>query len=424
MIDVDSFGTTTSFHHSEHESFRDWRSHVRAQGLLPVIGVTGSRGKSSVVRLLDAMFVEAGLRTATRTDSFVEIRRKRQRGEIAPWRRVRDELTRGTLDVAIEEIDWLTVQTMGIPRESYPAFVVTNVCGNRDACLIQGDARRAAMALPIIFEGTTRDGNLILTGDELIVSREESAHPRPTTFVGLSKEGPGLRGHLEDGGASAWVDHGMLIVGRSSSPHEVCKVADIPSALAGRAGFLVHNALMAAATAITIGVPVVAVKQALRAYHIEPARTPGSFHIVDVDGISVVLDRPNPSWFLRPVLRTLRDVNPSRVITVVGKLGAVPQSDIQEVGRLLGRVSSIFVTHSIDDSPELAAAVKQGVALNEIPPMIVHVKAENRALSRALSMAHRGDLIFMLSDKPEHYSRLLSRGDSYFVPTQPSPLSA
>jgi UDP-N-acetylmuramyl pentapeptide synthase len=41
---------------------------------LPIIGVTGSRGKTTVTRLLDAILSEAGLQVAIRTNVSVNIR--------------------------------------------------------------------------------------------------------------------------------------------------------------------------------------------------------------------------------------------------------------------------------------------------------------------------------------------------------------
>jgi cyanophycin synthetase len=397
--------------HHPVRAFPEWRVFAASNGRLPIIGVTGSRGKSSVVRILDAILTSAGLRTATRTDSFVEIRGKRQRGEIAPWRMAKEELGRGTLDIAIEEIDWLSIQAMGIPRGSYPAFIVTNVCGNRDACLIQGEARRAAIALPIVFDGTAADGDIILTGDEIIVSEEEALRPHPATFVGLSRESPALRGHLASGGTCAWSDSGKLAVGSAERKSILCGAAELDFALAGKAGFQIQNALMASAAASAIGISIADIGRALQTCRIEPAKLPGSFHFADMNGISIVLDRPNPSWFLRSVLRTIKDLQPARVITVVGRLGSVPFVDVPEVGRLLGRSSAAFVMHSMDDVSEQAAALKQGAAANEFPPMIVHAKGEGRALSRALAMAKPGDLVFVLSERQEPLHRLLYRRD-------------
>src|SRR5215218_2375914 len=111
-------------------SFRRWRERIVAAGLEPVIVVAGSRGKTTVVRLLNEMFVEAGLRTAIWTNRGVEIEGTPQRGELGPWANVRDRLSTGDLDVAIREVGWSTVRTSGLTAASSPIVAVTNVCAN------------------------------------------------------------------------------------------------------------------------------------------------------------------------------------------------------------------------------------------------------------------------------------------------------
>ncbi|HEU0164082.1 MAG TPA: hypothetical protein VFQ54_03500, partial [Thermomicrobiales bacterium] len=66
-------------------SFQKWQRDTLLSGLLPVIGVAGTSGKSTVVRLLDRIFRDAGLRTATWTNLGIEIRGRRQRGELSGW---------------------------------------------------------------------------------------------------------------------------------------------------------------------------------------------------------------------------------------------------------------------------------------------------------------------------------------------------
>jgi len=392
-------------------SFASWRQVAIENGILPIVGVTGSRGKTTVIRLLDAIFTANGSSTAIRTSDSVEIRGKRQRGEIAPWTRALQELRQGSLDVAIQELDWLAIHTMGLERASQPIIVITNVCANRDACLIQGDAKRAIASLPIVFESVHDQGHLIINGDDYDISREELGHQKSALFVGFNKESPGLRDHLSRGGMAAWTEIGELISNLSANREPVAfgSAADLSFALAGHAGFQVQNALAAGAAALSAGIDPAVVRSALESFDTNAVWMPGSFQVIDVDGISVVVDRPNPSWFLRPVLRSLRDIAPNRIISVVGRLTGVPASDLPEVGRLVGRSSSLLVSHSVDEEPARAAAFKRGAAQNEVPAAIVHTRNESRALARALSIARRGDLVLVLADRPAPLIRTIAR---------------
>lgn len=392
------------------EAFSDWRDHVVSRGILPIVAVTGSRGKSTVVHLIDAVARSSGLSTATRTNTAVRIRGKRQRGEIGPWSSALSELAAGTLDLAIEELDWHTLHAMGLEPSSHPMAVITNVCGNKDACLIQGEARLAIASLPNVFSAVAPDGLLIVNGDDFEVSGDEVVtHQRATVRVSLSRESPTLRGRLESGEDAAWFDSGTLKARRSGRTFDICDADGIPFTVHGRAGFQIQNALLASAACIELGLDPIDICSALRAFDGTAAGPVESFRVIEMDGVTVIVDRPNPSWFLRSVLRSLRGMKPNRVITVVGRMAAVPANDLQEVGRLVGRTSSHLVMHSEDEDPHRASAVRQGAALNTVPPVIVHTTTEGRALTRALEISKRGDVLLVLADRPAALARALTR---------------
>lgn len=397
----------------EPSSFSAWRNRVVESGILPIIGVAGSRGKTTVLRLLNAMLIEAGLETAIKTDISVDIRGKRQRGEIEPWSRSLDELALGTLDIALEEIDWHTVHAMGLEREHFPVVVVTNICGNREACQIQGEARIAAAALPDVLAATHRHGVLVINGDDMDIAREQSGHDPATILVGLNRDSPGLRGHLAGGGVCAWLDGGILMAGTDTQAVEIGLMSEIPFSLFGASGFQLQNALTAVSAAIAIGLDHKAIERALQTFSTLNSAMPDAFQAIDVDGVIAVVDRPNPSWFLRSVLRSLRGFAPSRVITVAGPMPSVPENDLREVGRLLGRISSLFVTHANVQDIARIGALKTGAAMNQVPPVFVQTKVEGRALNRAMSVAKRGELVLVLSERPAQVSRTLRRSAAF-----------
>ncbi|HEY7035684.1 MAG TPA: hypothetical protein VH482_30375 [Thermomicrobiales bacterium] len=362
-----------------------------------------------MVRLLDAVFREAGLRTAIWTDRGVEIEGAPQRGELVPWSRAQNRLDDGSLDVAIREIGWSTVRTSALPPSSAPIVAVTNVCANREACLIQGEARLAAKVLPDLLHIASPHGIVVLNGEDFAVSGDEVPRDRPQWLIALNRDTPLLRHHVGSGGTAAWVENGSLVVGGGNTRHEFGQSQDLVFALNGAAGFEVHNALTAAAVATAAGVGARPIARALAEFRISHRFMPGSFNIVEVNGATAIVDRPEPSWFLRPILRAVRDRTIGRLVTVAGRLESVPDSDLTEVGRLLGRASQALVLHSEPDSAARVAGLRQGVAMSDVPPPIVHTPSERRAVTRALAMMRSRDFLLVLADRPQTVLRALAR---------------
>jgi cyanophycin synthetase len=390
-------------------SFEEWRSHVSRIGAIPVIAIAGSRGKSTVVRALDAIFRASGLRTATWTNAGVEILGRRQRGELSPWSRALGRLGDGSLDVAIQELDWATVNAVKLPKRVYPVIAITNVCVNNDACLIQDEARRALSALPTLLTAVHDRGALILNGEDYAVSGEEIYFKAPAILAGHSKDTPLLRSHLRAGGRAIWANGGGITIGTTEATETVCSPTSLPYTLHGEAAFQTLNMMVAAAVAQACGLSSASIGGALLGYEPDPMLTPGSFNVVDLGGATAVVERPDPSWFLRPALRAIRDLPRNRLITVSGRMDEIGESDLVEVGRLLGRTSSVLILHSERDQPERAALIRQGIALNDFPPIILHTTTERRAVNRAIESIQPGDAVLIVADNPTSVLRSLNK---------------
>ena len=390
-------------------SYQEWHSRVIQRRVLPVIGIAGSRGKSTVVRLLDSIFTASGLRSATWTSAGVEIRGRRQFGELAPWSRALSRLAEGTLDVAIQELDWSTVHAVGLPTAVYPVLAVTNICVNNDVCLVQDETKRAVRALASVIGAVEPDGSLVLNAEDYAVSGTEVEHPAQVTLVAQSRDTPLLRAHLAMGGFGAWSERDELRAGLLTQPVPLCRVGDLAFALHGRASFEVHNALTAATVALLCGVSAATVAKALETFVVPAALLPGSFNVVRAGGFTAVVDRAAPSWFLRPILRAVSPRDNGRTVTVLGRMDQVSDQDLPEVGRLVGRSSDVLILHSQEAGAPRAALLRQGAALNDVPPVVVHVPTERRAVTRAIKVLRPGDTALFLADDPASVLRALQR---------------
>ncbi|MBX3069709.1 MAG: hypothetical protein KF883_04335 [Thermomicrobiales bacterium] len=382
------------------ESFAEWRDSALARGVLPIILIAGSRGKSTVMHLIGEMLGE-NRRIATRSPDGVVIQGVAQEGEIEPWQRVESMLRSGELDVALWEVDWPTASTLP-PEMNIATLAITNICANRDECLIYGDARLAMRSLPVLLKALPTTGTLVLNGEDFLVTDLAEGREPATLFVGQGIDSPAMETHWTAGGACAWVESAFLCIGDRRAPSRLLNQSEVGFALGGVASFEIQNALMAAAIGYAIGLRPSAISSVLRTFRCDPKVMPGSFNLTYTGGVPTIIDRPSPSWYLRPVIRALRDFRQARLLTVVGQLDGVPVEDLPEVGRLLGRVSSaLFVaTGRVADGYDWSP-IRDGAAKNEVPPVILPFATEQAAFRKAASMARPADLIFFLSSTPE-----------------------
>lgn len=390
-------------------SFAEWRAKLVADGIAPVIAVSGSRGKSSVIRLVDAIFVRHGLTTATWTNQGVTVAARRQRGELRAWSNALAAAREGSIDVVLQELDWATVHAVGLPSGTYPIAAITNLCGNSDSCLLQTETPLALAARTAVIRSVYGEGTLVLNGEDFAVAGEDLTHHAPAILVGFNQDAPLLRHHLAAGGTAAWTAESELYLGSAADAETICAVGTLPFALGGAAAFQVHNALMAAAIAAACGIQVSTIAETLSHMSLPHGLVPGSFTAIAVAGVTTVIDRLAPPWFLRTLLRSVLHTPHRRLVTVVGRLDVVAERDVVEVGRLLGRLGGVMLFHSEAVAPERAARFRNGVAANDVPPLLVRVATERIAINRALKMIREHDLLFVLADDPAAVTRALER---------------
>lgn len=377
-------------------NFRSWQRDTISRGILPVIAVAGSRGKSTVARMLDAIFRAAHLRTATWTNLGVEIRGRRQQGELSGWSLALSRLAESTIDIAIQELHWSTINAVGLPEATYPVAVLTNVLGPSDTSGRSGHVEQDRRAAIRMVQAVHPDGLLVVNGDDPVLPHLTSELASATAITSLSEESPAIRHHLQDGGSGAWQREGQALLGGHDTQLSIGKVGDFPVTIQGGAPSQIANLLAAASTGYAIGVDVPTIVGALRDFHTDPEILPGSFNMFEKGSFRACIDRVGTSSTLRSVLRAVNPGNKRRQITVVGDLASFPLPDIHEIGRLIGRHHGAIIVHSNMD-PHAIDEFRRGIAANEYPPIVIYLPTERRALNRALKTAGSDDVLLVLN---------------------------
>ena len=390
--------------------FGGWRARLDRERVAPVIGVAGSKGKTSVVRALESIFRAGGYRLATWTDSGVEIEGERQRGELGPWSRAMTRLAAGGLDVALQELDWATVPTLSVPGVNYPVVAVANLCGNSEACFLTPETVQARRALQLIRSSIATSGRLVLNADDFALSDDGDfvGHPEGRYLVGISADTPVLRRHILRGGDASWVENGSIVIREGPRKQRIAELSGLPSTREGTIPFAIQNALIATAIARCCGISESVVAAGLTSHEARPESMPGSFNVFDSGSATIVVDRPMPSWFLRTSLRAAANLGSGRQIRVAGPMPDVFTDDLSEVGRLLGRNGGVLIVQG-DWPAERLERLRQGVAGNTVPPIFLQAPNERTAVQQAMGMLRADDVLLVLAENSQGTVSLIQR---------------
>lgn len=370
-------------------------------GELPVVAVSGSRGKTTVACMFESILRASGRATGMWISSGVYALGARLSGELGPWQRVLLAVRHGELDIAVQEMESATVLGVGLPEGTYPLAVITTICGNNDACLLSQDARVERQAVEAVIRSVRSDGVVVAGADDFDVAEAAAASPATHALFALRNANPVLQRHLRAGGTGAWVENDYLTVGDATNPHRIIHVERIPATLDGALVFQVQNALAAALAAYVAGVAPQHIQVGLSTYTPDPTVQPAACNIFEYNGARIVIDAPKTIWSLRMLMRGIRSLPRRRTMIVSGVFPALPLDDVKDAGRLLGTLGAIVVLHADPRSSERLEALRAGIASAPTLPLVLLAKDETHAIDQMLNKIGADDVALVLASDPE-----------------------
>ncbi len=381
-----------------YPSFRKWQSEINRKNLLPLIGVAGTRGKSTVVRLIESVLNHLQFRTATWTDVGVQIHGRTQRAELAGWGRALTRLAEHGLDIGLQELDWAAVSVAGLPTEMYPVMVHTGLREHTDSSDFSSRLYLGLSGTMKCVDATHYDGIIVANGDDNFVLDSLEDTDATVILVSQSSETPNLIRHLDAGGSGVWVENGEFRLGSRKHSVGFGRVEDFPLTFDGEASFNTKNIMLAAGTLHAIGVDLPTIQRVFSTFRAAWDILPASMNLYHYNEARVVIDQLAPSWILKDVLRVLNPGGKRRQITMVGDLSWIEADEVEEVGKLLGRNGGVIVMHGEND-PELLAQFKHGLASNPYPPLLSTLPTERRAINRAFKALKPTDVLILLTTR-------------------------
>ncbi|MGH8936553.1 MAG: Mur ligase family protein [Acidimicrobiia bacterium] len=308
--------------------------------LMPVIGVTGTNGKTTITRLLAHIGRTAGLRMGwANTDGiFVE-------GELVEegdWSGFggTQQVVGKEVDLAVLEIARGGILLRGIGTAQLDVAVVTNVSADHLGQYGVETLDQLAEVKAVLVRIVRPQGWAVLNADDPRVLAMRRLSPgRPWVFSRHAAS-PGIRASLGEGGRAATVMDGRLaMLDRRGNVDALLPVLETPLTLAGLSSIHTENALAAAAAALGAGIPREAVVEGLRTFRHDPQQNPGRLNLWQLGDRTVIVDYAHNQESLRGLLEVADGLRPPGALTwvIIGTAG--DRSD--QLLRALGEAAAL-----------------------------------------------------------------------------------
>jgi UDP-N-acetylmuramyl tripeptide synthase len=378
----------------------DWaRAHE-----IPVALVTGSNGKTTVVRLLAAMATSAGRVAGLTSTEGVRVGDGRiAEGDYSGPEGARLVLRHGEVDIAILETARGGLLRRGLPVERADVAIVTNVAADHLGEFGVQDLRQLAETKLLVARAVGPDGRVVINADDPMLVEGSAAVRAPIVWFSLDARSPLVGRHTEAGGLAAVLDGDAIVLLAVGEREVVGRVADMPVTAGGAARHNVANVLAAVAAAGGLGISIGDVRATLCRFGRDPADNPGRANVYDVGGIRVVVDYAHNAHGLTALAGMVDTVPSERRLVMIGQAGDRDDTAMREMARA-----------ALAFRPDLVVAKEtyaylRGRAPGEVPALLAdelrRAGLPERAISTpgteipsaraALTWARPGDLVVL-----------------------------
>lgn len=381
---------------------------ARRSGKL-IIAVTGTNGKTTVVRLIAHIMMAAGKVTGwTSTEGSWVGDRQLDVGDNSGPQSARHVLLQPDVEVAVLETARGGILREGLAFDRADVGVVNNVSADHVGLRGVNTLDELARVKQVVIDAVKPGGTAVLNVDNSYSAAMVKAAPTGTRviLVGLDKSAPLMAAHIAAGGTAMYRAGERLLLSEAGSETEITTIARLPISLGGLAAYQVSNALAAASATYAAGVPLSTIAEALANFHTSVQQSGGRFNMFRLNGGTVVLDYVHNQAAMQALGPVIDALPAERRIMVPMSAGDRRDEDMIAYGAELGKHFDYVILkdnrHRRGRRPgEMAGLIEQGVHNTDDirPHKTTTILDDTEANLYALSIVQPGDLLLLVDDE-------------------------
>jgi UDP-N-acetylmuramoyl-L-alanyl-D-glutamate--2,6-diaminopimelate ligase len=352
---------------------------------MKVVGVTGTKGKTTTTYILEEVLKAAGASPAV--IGTIEYRRPgwktaapRTTPESSDLQALLREFLEAGVSHCVMEVSSHALEQKRVWGVSYDVAVFTNLSGEHMDYHTSMEAYFESKKK--LFTLDHKRSAAVVNWDDPWGQKLVAELPMATVTFGL-----------EPAAIVRAVKYAMTEAGIDAQVSYPGGVMRLQSALVGRHNL--YNLLAGAAAALALNVAPADIVKGVAALK----GVPGRFERVPNDrGLQIVVDYAHTDNALEHLLTTAREFKPRRVILVFGAGGNRDKDKRERMGRVAARLADWTVLTSdnprSEDPADIIAAIEQGFAKEAVKAYEVEPD-RRKAIVRALATANKGDIVLI-----------------------------
>ncbi len=302
---------------------------------IPIALVTGTNGKTTVVRLIAACAQAAGWTTGhSCTDGLYIDGVSIEAGDYSGPAGARTVLRDTRVAAAILETARGGLLRRGLAVEYANAAVITGVSADHFGEYGVHDLEALTDVKLTVARALDSNGALIVNAEDALLAARSRGAGKTLAWFAQDANHERLVAHRRQGGASCGLNSGRLLLSVAGEEHDLGAVATLPLAAGGFAPFNIANLAAAALAAVTLGIAPATIAAVFARFGADPMDNPGRLMRYELGGLNLVVDFAHNPAALTGLLELAGKLRSGRLALLLGQAGNRADADMECLARV------------------------------------------------------------------------------------------
>lgn len=374
---------------------------VNNNGLIPIISVTGTNGKTSTVKLIHNILCRLGKVCGLSSTGAVYIGDKViMRGDTTGFYSARMVLTNPTVEVAVLETARGGMIRKGLGYEKNKVSIITSL--SEDHFDIDGicSIEDLLNVKKLIAQELLSDGKLIIASNYYLF--KEFKNKNNVVLFNTYKDDY-IKEHIKQGKEAWYIENEQIMFAKNNDEKVVMDIKEFPYTHYGKSGGNTKNLLVALSTLNTIYSNLDKVCEVCKTIYCDLNTNPGRQNVIDIGDYKIILDYGHNEEAYREVFTLAQRLNPSKITGIISAPGDRNDAHIKTLGKVAGEFcDEIVIKQEFDtrgrSSLEIALLLQQGAfsSRDDLEDVSLIID-ECDAITYALKRAKKGEVIVIIT---------------------------
>lgn len=364
-------------------------------GRIPIIAVTGTNGKTTVVRLIAHMFKSAKHFVGFTCTDGVYLNGMLMHSSKNPSTAAILQDT--AVDFAVFECAREDILHAGLGFDQCDISVITNIKEDHLGLENIDSLEDLVQLKAVVAHSTDKSGYAVLNADDdLVYSIKQTLGCQVALFS--LKENARIRAHCHQGGIATYLKDNNIIIQQGNNRYALVDINCLPLSFQGRASLMIKNILPAVLVAVIRELSFEQIKISLEEFYPCFEDLPGRLNIIEFENFQVMVDFAQNEDAYLELKKFLKKTNYTKKIGIIAASGDRRAEDIRNLGCCVGQIfDEIIIRHNKDKrgrvNEEITELLMEGIEKTKVVPVKV-ISEEFSALRYAMVHALPGSLIY------------------------------